>query len=75
MSDATIEAVRGRFAQISAELSQAGGGGSITAGFAAFVSDDSPMDLIERADVDLLAARAQRRGPLRVVAQARNGQK
>jgi diguanylate cyclase (GGDEF)-like protein len=58
ISDATIESVRERFGQITAELSAAPDEGSITVGFAQLAPGDSPMDLIDRADSELIAAPA-----------------
>jgi diguanylate cyclase (GGDEF)-like protein len=57
IADATIDSVRERFDGISAELSLTPGDGSITVGFAQLVKGDSPMDLIDRADSELIAER------------------
>jgi diguanylate cyclase (GGDEF)-like protein len=57
ISDATIESVRERFGEITAQLSVTPGDGSITVGFAQLAKGDSPMDLIDRADGELIAAR------------------
>ena len=57
ISDATIESVRERFDQIAAELGATPDDGSITVGFAQFARGDSAMDLIDRADSELIAAR------------------
>jgi diguanylate cyclase (GGDEF)-like protein len=58
ISDTTIETVRERFAQITTELSLTPDHGSITVGFAQLADRDTPMDLINRADRQLMAARA-----------------
>jgi diguanylate cyclase (GGDEF)-like protein len=55
--DATIESVRERFGQITAELNVTPDNGSITVGFAQLAPGDSPMGLIDRADSDLIAIR------------------
>jgi len=52
-----IESARQRFARIIAQLSLTPDDGSITVGFAQLVRGDSPMDLIDRADRQLIAAR------------------
>jgi diguanylate cyclase (GGDEF)-like protein len=57
ISDATIESVRERFDQITAELNVTPHDGSITIGFAQLAPGDSPMDLIDRADSQLIATR------------------
>jgi diguanylate cyclase (GGDEF)-like protein len=57
ISDATIDGVRERFDEIAAELSVTPDDGSITVGFAQLAQGDSPMDLIDRADSELIAAR------------------
>ena len=57
ISDTTIDSVRGRFERITAELSLSPDDGSITVGFAQLAQGDSPMDLIDRADSELIAAR------------------
>jgi diguanylate cyclase (GGDEF)-like protein len=57
IADATIESVRERFAQITQQLNITPDDGSITIGFAKLAQGDSPMDLIDRADSDLIAAR------------------
>jgi diguanylate cyclase (GGDEF)-like protein len=57
ISGTTIENVRERFAQITAQLSLTPDDGSITVGFAQLTRGDSPMDLIDRADNELIAAR------------------
>jgi diguanylate cyclase (GGDEF)-like protein len=62
ISDTTIESVRERFKQITQELSITPDEGSITVGFAQLAQGDSPMDLIDRADGELLAARRASRG-------------
>jgi diguanylate cyclase (GGDEF)-like protein len=62
ISDATIGNVRQRFDEITAELTITPDEGSITVGFAELARGDSPMDLIDRADSELIATReAQRR--------------
>lgn len=61
ISDATIESVRERFGQITQQLNITPDDGSITVGFAQLVQGDSPMDLIDRADSDLIAARNTQR--------------
>jgi diguanylate cyclase (GGDEF)-like protein len=60
LSDTTIEIVRKRFDQISAQLSLTPGEGSITVGFAGLEAGDSAMDLIDRADSALIASRVSR---------------
>jgi diguanylate cyclase (GGDEF)-like protein len=60
ISGTNIESVRERFARITAQLSLTPDGGSITVGFAQMARGDSPMDLIDRADRQLIAARATR---------------
>lgn len=57
ISDTTIEKVRQRFDQITAKLATMPDDGSITVGFAELAQDDSPMDLINRADSELIASR------------------
>jgi diguanylate cyclase (GGDEF)-like protein len=57
ISETTIESVRERFAQITAQLSLTPDDGSITVGFAQLAWGDSPMDIIDRADSELIAAR------------------
>jgi diguanylate cyclase (GGDEF)-like protein len=61
IADATIEGVRERFAEITTELNITPDDGSITVGFAQLAHGDSPMDLIDRADNDLIAARNTQR--------------
>jgi diguanylate cyclase (GGDEF)-like protein len=58
IADTTIESVRERFDEITAELKLTPGDGSITVGFAQLAKGDTPMDLIDRADQQLIAARA-----------------
>ncbi len=60
ISGTTIERVRERFTEIIAQLKVTPGGGSITVGFAQLGRDDSLMDLIDRADRQLIAARHTR---------------
>jgi diguanylate cyclase (GGDEF)-like protein len=57
ISDASIETVRERFDEIAAELRLTPDDGSITVGFGQLAQGDSPMDLIDRADNELIAAR------------------
>jgi diguanylate cyclase (GGDEF)-like protein len=57
ISDTTLESARERFGQITAQLNATPDEGSITVGFAQLAPGDSPMDLIDRADSDLIAAR------------------
>jgi diguanylate cyclase (GGDEF)-like protein len=57
----TIAEVTKRVAMINATLLKASEPGSVTVGFAELAADDSPSDLIERADWDLYRARQQRR--------------
>jgi diguanylate cyclase (GGDEF)-like protein len=57
ISDASIETVKKRFEQISANLRAAPEAASITVGFAQLAHGDSPMDLISRADNELIDAR------------------
>jgi diguanylate cyclase (GGDEF)-like protein len=58
ISDTTIESARERFAQITAKLSLTPDDGSITVGFAELATGDTPMDLIDRADRQLITTRA-----------------
>ncbi len=57
ISDTTIQNARERFAEITAELGLTPGDGSISIGFAELAKGDTPMDLIDRADRQLIAAR------------------
>jgi diguanylate cyclase (GGDEF)-like protein len=57
ISDTTIENVRERFDEITAQLSLTPDDGSISVGFAQLVRGDSPLDLIDRADRGLSASR------------------
>ena len=57
ISGTTIDHVRARFEEITAELGLRPEDGSITVGFAELAPGDSPMDLIDRADRGLLATR------------------
>jgi diguanylate cyclase (GGDEF)-like protein len=57
LSGATIQKARERFDEITAELMGTPEAGSITVGFAQLADGDSPMDLIDRADRELIAAR------------------
>jgi GGDEF domain-containing protein len=57
IADATIESVRERFGEITTALNATPDDGSITIGFAQLTHGDSPMDRIDRADNDLIAAR------------------
>jgi diguanylate cyclase (GGDEF)-like protein len=57
MSDTTIENVRQRFDEISAELTLTPNDGSITVGFAELAQGDTAMDLVDRADNGLIATR------------------
>ncbi len=52
-----VEQTRRRFTEVSNTLAATPAHGSITVGFAQLADDDSPEDLIERADADLLALR------------------
>lgn len=52
-----VEKTRRRFTEVSTTLAAAPTHGSITVGFAQLTSSDSPQDLIERADTDLLTRR------------------
>jgi diguanylate cyclase (GGDEF)-like protein len=58
LSNTTIENVKQRFSEIAAELSLTPDDGSITVGFAQLAPGDTPTDLIDRADKQLIAARA-----------------
>jgi GGDEF domain-containing protein len=60
ISGTTIEHARERFARIIAQLSLTPDAGSITVGFAQLARGDSSMDLIDRADRQLIAARKAR---------------
>jgi diguanylate cyclase (GGDEF)-like protein len=57
ISDTKLENVRRRFAEITAELRLTPDDGSITVGFAELQQGDSPMDLIDRADNELMTSR------------------
>lgn len=61
LSDAPLERVRGRFADISAGLAKTSDHASISVGFAELTAQDSPEDVIARADADLLARKRARR--------------
>ncbi len=63
LSRVTIEQARARFDDIAAELGATPEDGSITVGFALLADGDSPMDLIDRADNELIATRGRTRGP------------
>jgi diguanylate cyclase (GGDEF)-like protein len=52
-----LDTVRERFIQASGALAAGPTAGSITIGFAELAQEDSPSDLIARADADLLAQR------------------
>jgi diguanylate cyclase (GGDEF)-like protein len=52
-----VEQTRRRFTEVSSTLAAAPTHGSITVGFAQLTGGDSPQDLIERADADLLVRR------------------
>jgi diguanylate cyclase (GGDEF)-like protein len=65
LPNADLDQIRQRFGDVSAELSRGLAHGSITAGFAKLADGDSAMDLINRADRDLLARR-QRAGGSRL---------
>ncbi len=52
-----VEKTRRRFTEVSSALAATPAHGSITVGFAQLAAGDSPEDLIERADADLLARR------------------
>jgi diguanylate cyclase (GGDEF)-like protein len=56
----TVADVTQRVATINAALSRASEPGSVTAGFAELATDDTPGELIKRADADLYRAREQR---------------
>jgi diguanylate cyclase (GGDEF)-like protein len=60
ISGTTIATARERFARIITQLSLTPDNGSITVGFAQMARDDSPMDLIDRADRQLIEARDTR---------------
>jgi diguanylate cyclase (GGDEF)-like protein len=60
LSQTDMSKVRQRFTDVSAILAAGASKGSITVGFAEFGDDDSPHDLIRRADADLLARRRGR---------------
>jgi diguanylate cyclase (GGDEF)-like protein len=57
----TVAEVAKRVATIDAALSRASEPGSVTAGFAELATDDSPDELIDRADADLYRVREQQR--------------
>lgn len=57
---ADVKKVRGRFTEVSKALAVGPAGGSITVGFAELDDNDSPEELIRRADTDLLAHREHR---------------
>jgi diguanylate cyclase (GGDEF)-like protein len=54
---ANLDQIRQRFGDVSAALSRGPTRGSITVGFAQLAEGDSAMDVIDRADRDLLAQR------------------
>jgi PleD family two-component response regulator len=57
LPNADLDQIRRRFDDVSSELGRGPAHGSITAGFAKLAEGDSAMDLINRADKDLLARR------------------
>jgi diguanylate cyclase (GGDEF)-like protein len=61
LAGATIENAHRRFEEIRSELGAAPDRGSVTVGFAELTPGDTPTDLINRADADLLAARGSKR--------------
>jgi len=60
VSDATIEDVRRRFDGIAGHLKASPHTGPITVGFAELTAEDSATDLMDRADLDFLAAHRAR---------------
>ena len=57
LPNADMAKIRQRFADVSSTLASCPGGGSISVGFAELDDSDSPEDLIQRADADLLTHR------------------
>jgi diguanylate cyclase (GGDEF)-like protein len=57
MPNASLEQVRGRFAEVSRFLRACPAAGSISVGFTELADGDSAEDVIRRADADLLAGR------------------
>jgi diguanylate cyclase (GGDEF)-like protein len=57
LPNADLGKVRQRFADVSSTLANCPSGGSISVGFAELDGSDSPEDLIQRADADLLTHR------------------
>ena len=74
MSEAGIADVRGRFDQIAAALAAVPSRASISVGFGELHPDDGPMDLVARADRDLLAARGARNRSSATPVEGLNGQ-
>jgi diguanylate cyclase (GGDEF)-like protein len=64
LTDVTLEDARRRFAGLNAELREGHTGGAASLGFAELQvgQDDDLADLVQRADVDMLAAREARYG-------------
>jgi diguanylate cyclase (GGDEF)-like protein len=62
LSDVTIERARSRFTEIAHELGHCPEPASISVGFAQLTDGDSAAELINRADIDLLANRDRIRG-------------
>lgn len=56
-SNITIDTLRQRFDEITAELSLTPDAGTIAVGLAELARGDSPMDLIDRADRSLITSR------------------
>lgn len=61
LADVTPEQVRARFEGLNAELQKGSAKGSVSVGFSELKNGDSAEDLMDRADRDLLAGRAEPR--------------
>jgi diguanylate cyclase (GGDEF)-like protein len=59
LPDVTLEVARARFDDLAAELHEGPANSSVSAGFSELRDGDSPRDLIDRADRDLLAVRSE----------------
>jgi diguanylate cyclase (GGDEF)-like protein len=59
LPDVTLEDAHGRFEDLNAELHEGSPDSSVSVGFAALRDGESPQDLVDRADRDLLAARGK----------------
>jgi diguanylate cyclase (GGDEF)-like protein len=59
LPDITLEEARARFDHLTVELHEGPTDSSVSAGFSELRDGDSPRDLIDRADSDLLAVRSE----------------